>query len=175
MITENSFYQYYDKEHEKYNFLRNRFGFIVDNVIGPNVLDIGCGTGLTHNLIDKNFFKVGVDIEIDNINIAKQNSNAFFCQSNTILPFKNEIFDTVVCTEVIEHVDNPIETIEEIHRVVKNRLVLTCPYKGRLTKFHVRSISRKWLLNILQSKFEIKEMKIVQLKHKAIFCVGKKI
>ena len=42
---------------------------------------------------------------------------------------KNETFDAVLCTEVLEHVPYPIETIKELSRILKpgGTLILTAP------------------------------------------------
>ena len=35
------------------------------------------------------------------------------------LPFEDGIFDRVVCNAILEHVINPVDSIEELHRVLK--------------------------------------------------------
>jgi SAM-dependent methyltransferase len=49
------------------------------------------------------------------------------------LPFDDNIFDLVLCTEVLEHDSAPWETIKEIHRVLQldGELVLTCANEMR--------------------------------------------
>ncbi len=35
------------------------------------------------------------------------------------LPFKDQAFDLVLCTQVLEHVEQPFEVVQEIHRVLR--------------------------------------------------------
>lgn len=46
------------------------------------------------------------------------------------LPFRSETFDTVICTSVLEHVDNAEEVVSEIARILKpgGRLLITIPF-----------------------------------------------
>lgn len=41
------------------------------------------------------------------------------------LPFADDAFDVVVCSEVIEHVEHPVETILELQRVAARAVILT--------------------------------------------------
>lgn len=41
------------------------------------------------------------------------------------LPFRDGAFDVVVCSEVIEHVENPVETMLELQRISRRALILT--------------------------------------------------
>lgn len=41
------------------------------------------------------------------------------------LPFRDRSFDLVVCTEVLEHVEYPVETLLELERVTRGVLILT--------------------------------------------------
>jgi SAM-dependent methyltransferase len=46
------------------------------------------------------------------------------------LPFREETFDIVLCTEVLEHLDAPDSALRELHRVLKpgGKLLLTTPF-----------------------------------------------
>jgi len=66
-------------------------------------LDVGCGK-------NKRAI-IGVDIERSvGVNIV---SDAHF------LPFREEVFDGCYCYALLEHVDNPVKTLKEIHRILK--------------------------------------------------------
>jgi SAM-dependent methyltransferase len=41
------------------------------------------------------------------------------------LPFADGAFDVVLCSEVIEHVENPVETLQELQRIARVAVVLT--------------------------------------------------
>lgn len=108
-------------------------------------LDLGCGPGET---LIRRFrsveFTVGFDINFDYISSAKDNSlkdkhktiphnSVMFVQGEGMqLPFKNECFDLVILSQVLEHVNDDGKIIQEISRVLKPRdvFLLSCPHNG---------------------------------------------
>lgn len=96
------------------------------------VLDSGCGTGFFTNILDSMSAKtVGIDIIPANVVLTKNNVPRATTVAGNIekLPLKNEMFDLILCTEVLEHCKNDKETLEEFYRVLKphGTLVLTVP------------------------------------------------
>ncbi len=84
------------------------------------VLDAGCGTGYGSALRQLNSCKkIGCDIEEGFA--CKKYFDAWICCSVEKLCFKAEIFQAVSCNWVLEHVEKPEETIEEINRIIKKR------------------------------------------------------
>ncbi|MBI5123451.1 class I SAM-dependent methyltransferase, partial [Candidatus Roizmanbacteria bacterium] len=53
----------------------------------------------------------------------------------TDIPVKNDSFDYVLCTEVFEHIPDPLNALKEISRVNKKKLILTAPFAS-LTHFY---------------------------------------
>ncbi|MDI6903798.1 MAG: class I SAM-dependent methyltransferase [Methanocellales archaeon] len=86
------------------------------------VLDIGCGAGF----ISKIYNAVGVDVKADELKWAsKQFGNCKFVVGQAEkLPFKNQTFDTVLCVEVVEHLDDGKLLYTEIDRVIGSDGVL---------------------------------------------------
>jgi ubiquinone/menaquinone biosynthesis C-methylase UbiE len=69
----------------------------------------------------------------------------------TSIPVEDETFDVVLCTEVLEHVSNPIDALNELTRVLKKggTLILTAPFCS-LTHFapqHYYSGFNKYFYN----------------------------
>src|SRR5438874_2506316 len=87
------------------------------------VLDVGCG----RRPYEKTFFAgatkyIGTDYLSDR-------SLPNVISSALEIPFCNETFDTVVSTEVLEHVPDPLRALREMQRVLKpgGHLVLSTP------------------------------------------------
>lgn len=59
------------------------------------------------------------------------------------LPFKNESFSHIICTEVLEHLESPFHALKEIHRVLKRNGIafITIPNLTEIRR--VLSIARK--------------------------------
>ena len=91
-------------------------------------LDIGCGTGwAVHNaskIVKENGKAFGIDLSPKMIEIAKANSpnnqNVFFFQANAEnLPFEDNFFEFIICTNSFHHYLDPLKVLDEIFRVLK--------------------------------------------------------
>ena len=96
------------------------------------LLDMGCGEG-RHTIgayIEKPVNSFGFDLSYEDLQIAKGRLNDFdvsnkkeICQFGVgdinTLPFKDESYDAVICSEVLEHVYSPEDSIKELVRVLK--------------------------------------------------------
>lgn len=102
--------------------------------IEPKILlDAGCGKGFTGESIypftrDRYY---GLDLSSTAIEIAKNKipKGDFKCGSLTSLPYLNNFFDCVVCSEVLEHIPDYRRAIIEMARVLKvgGHLIVTTP------------------------------------------------
>jgi ubiquinone/menaquinone biosynthesis C-methylase UbiE len=79
----------------------------------------------------------------------------------TEMPIVSNSFDVVLCTEVFEHIPDPIAAIREFHRVLKKggRLVITAPFASltHFSPFHFTSgFNKFWYMHHLPALgFEI--------------------
>jgi SAM-dependent methyltransferase len=101
---------------------------IVDEVVGPKVLDIACGRGfLVEKLAADNSLEVtGVDIIIPDF--LKNTTNVKYLPGNVEdIPFPDKHFDTVICTHTLEHVLHLDTALQELRRVTKHKLIIVIP------------------------------------------------
>jgi 2-polyprenyl-3-methyl-5-hydroxy-6-metoxy-1,4-benzoquinol methylase len=97
-----------------------------------NILDAGCGEGITLDKLIKN--NIGKKLEgIENSEVAIELSKKVNPHLNIkygsvySLPYKDASFDLVICTEVLEHLDDPKKGLDELTRVSSKYLLLTVP------------------------------------------------
>ncbi len=124
-------------------------------LLNPNgkILDLGCGNGaLVNHLVAKNIDAYGVDASIQGITLAKTvNIDRFYVQdlSSDTLPeeLRDLKFDTVISTEVIEHLYDPRTFIAFAKNVLVNSgggdIIISTPYHGYLKNL-VIAIFNKW-------------------------------
>lgn len=93
---------------------------------GRAVLDVGSGGGfLSEALAAEGLAVVGVDRSIPSAREARRHAAlvgidvAYVGGVGERLPFSDGGFDTVVCAEVLEHVDDPGRVIDECSRVLR--------------------------------------------------------
>lgn len=91
-------------------------------VVG-NLLDVGCG----RKPYRSSYFSAATSYT--GIDQSVTNADADIVGSALDLPFGDQTFDTVVGTEILEHVPDPLGALREMRRVLKTdgHLVLTTP------------------------------------------------
>lgn len=88
---------------------------------GSKILEAGCGTGQTLGLLSSHHETVGLDISRAALNRARKNCKNPVLGSIFEIPFKDNTFDLVYNSGVIEHFEDPtnIAAIREMARVTK--------------------------------------------------------
>lgn len=80
------------------------------------------------------------------------------------LPIDDEIFDYVLCTEVLEHVPEPIKAIQELSRICKKggHIIITTPFTSGLHQepYHFYSGFSPYFYEYVADKFNLKVKEI---------------
>lgn len=117
-------------------FLINNFYSSLISLIKPlspkTVLDVGCGEGFTMDKLVKSEIgeKIeGVEYSKDALTLGKKLFPNLAFKEGSIykLPYKDGSFDLVVCTEVLEHLEEPSKALKEMLRVSKKYLAISVP------------------------------------------------
>jgi 2-polyprenyl-3-methyl-5-hydroxy-6-metoxy-1,4-benzoquinol methylase len=116
-------------------FLNNFLNTVVKTTRPLNIdsiLDVGCGEGFTLARLQKEKIgKVYEGIEADDvaIELGKKLYPKLTIKKGDIykLPYKANSFDLVVCTEVLEHLENPRKAYRELLRVSRKYVLLSVP------------------------------------------------
>jgi SAM-dependent methyltransferase len=86
----------------------------------PRILDFGCGTGGNTDAFARVGDVVGVEPNEGALALANARGVARFCRGNgTALPFASGVFDAVVASDVLEHIEDDTAAIGEIARVLR--------------------------------------------------------
>lgn len=111
-------------------FRKIRHKIITEKLVIPEntlVLDTSCQDGgflsvLLKNNVNKNLKVFGIDISTEDINLAKKliPNGVFEITDNTSIPFPNKTFDVVISSLTLHHMSNPISSIKEMERVLKD-------------------------------------------------------
>lgn len=114
------------------------------------ILDLGCGNGyLVNYLISLGYNAYGTDASEKGISIAKEtNPDRFFVQDLSTGKLPAELqqlkFDTIISTEVIEHLYDPEAFMAFCKEVLKKgEIIISTPYHGYLKNL-VLSLFNKW-------------------------------
>ncbi len=103
---------------------------IIASLIGMNekttVLDVGCGNGFfTHYFTQKTTHVTGMDLSQYMLGL---NAHTQLVRGRAEeLPFKDKSFDLVFCSNLLHHVENPVDVVKEMVRVSKRFVSLSEP------------------------------------------------
>ena len=116
--------------------------YLLSKTLDPKLIDVGSGDGTTLQLVLKNFGIIGDGIEFasipTNIAIAKGFTiYQFSLEENFFL--KENYYDAVICSEVIEHLRYPQKALENIKNLLKpdGMVFFSVPNIGFI-KFRIR-------------------------------------
>lgn len=113
------------------NFYRELFKMLKP-LRAESILDVGCGEGFTlKKLEEKKIGKKneGIDYSKDAIKLGKKiyPELALFEGDVYGLKYKDNNFDLSICTEVLEHLDDPKKAVAEIKRVTSKYIIFSVP------------------------------------------------
>jgi 2-polyprenyl-3-methyl-5-hydroxy-6-metoxy-1,4-benzoquinol methylase len=119
---------------------------------GARVLDVGCGVGqVVDRLTRAGFEAYGVDVSEPSIERARQFSHRCLLYDGKRLPFPDNHFASAGALNVLEHVEQAEEFIQEVVRVVQpgGKVVLSSPNFFRALGFKdyhpkMRGLKNKW-------------------------------
>ncbi len=130
-----------DFHNSKNIFIRWIEGMRVNKIVqsasaykGKKVLEVGCGAG---NILKKIPFDKIYGIDISEVLLKrakiKLNGRAHLALGDgEKMPFREDGFDMVICTEVVEHTYSPQALLENICRVLNSegKLIISIPNEG---------------------------------------------
>jgi 2-polyprenyl-3-methyl-5-hydroxy-6-metoxy-1,4-benzoquinol methylase len=114
------------------------------------ILDAGCGAGPALRFLkQRGFVPWGSDLIEYPLMQAKRllpDARLVQCDSNHALPFRDESFDVILMSEVIEHVAKPEFTLRECWRVLnkKGAVALTTPNLWDVRRTYYPLIGKVW-------------------------------
>ena len=176
---------------KKYFAYDDRFSTVTEEIVSLvkksdtrslKVLDVGVGDAIYERLLPDNIFKkiefYGIDISVKQL----KRSGKYLKQLKAVdlnkesIPYKNNVFNVVIISEVLEHVFFPEKVIAEAVRVLKKPgyLLITYPNSGALqlrlsllftgrspllnypqNLEHIRFFSKEDILSMIESDLEL--------------------
>lgn len=184
MQTTFNYTKYIDKNPLQKLLIGNFFNALLGslkNLKADRILDVGCGEGVGLNhLQSKNIGKYleGIDYSKEALILAKKFYPSLKFRQGDIykLPYRENEFDLIICSEVLEHLDKPEKAVGEMKRVTNKFLLFSVPnepifraanfFRGRYIKNfgntpgHVNHWSKSSFIDFLRSQ----EIKIISVK-----------
>lgn len=143
---------------------------------GDRILEVGCGGGHVLRLFGKSRL-VGVDVSPRMLEKARRNLAGYRVEllkgELRDLRLPQASFDKIICTEVLEHVDDPHEILRGMARLLKpgGRAVITLPNDRLIKAFkkvlHAIRLDRLPLLDRLSwggDEFHLHEWRIREMR-----------
>mgnify|MGYP001054455880 CR=1 FL=1 len=151
---------------------RERINWIVTHVLGSKVLDIGCSQGINAILLGREGKKVdGIDISHESVEYAKTELGKEHPSVQASVSFKVSNFmtdqdidtnyDTILLTEVLEHISDPDSFLKKTvsHLKPGGRLIVTVPFGINDFIDHKRTYYYSLLAEQLGAHFKIESFK----------------
>ena len=167
---------------ENQDTARKRIHWICSQAQGDKILDVGCSQGLVCMLLGREGLNcIGIDneqvaIDYANKELKKEESAVqkrvvFQIAEGSNLPFENDYFDTVILTEILEHLIQPERVLSEVKRVLRDggKVIITVPYGLNPDPDHKRSYYPISFIKTVIPFFKISKIDLIK---NYITCIG---
>lgn len=114
----------YTSRNDKSDYIFDKY----QSILKESILDVGADECHLNNLLND-------DISYTGIGLGSKNLDLEIDLEKEQLPYSDNSFHTVLCFDVLEHLDNLHDAFDELCRVSKNYLVISLPnpYREILT------------------------------------------
>ena len=115
------------------------------------ILDAGCGSGLDRfalTLLSSRY--VGTDFSLEMLHAVPGRNRGLVLSDLTKLPFKDESFNFVLCSEVLEHIPSWKKAVSELSRVLKPKGTLIVSTPNKLSVHYPQKLYLNWRYKILR-------------------------
>ena len=152
------------------------YQFKIPSEYSGKVLDIGCGDGKgLYKLKNEGWETYGVEISELAIEYARKmrHLNIFNGFVEDAM-FEDEFFDVIILSQVLEHLPNPLSTLKEINRILKNDglLIISIPNVESFDAKHFKKYWTGWELP--RHFYHFSPLSVELLLNKAGFDILKK-
>jgi SAM-dependent methyltransferase len=100
-------------------FLKQIIQDPTSKIQNPKILDVGCGTGANLEMLAQFGSAEGVDVSDDALEFCRKKGLTVQKGLAETLPYEDESFDVTTALDVVEHLDDDIAGLKEMHRVTK--------------------------------------------------------
>lgn len=120
--------QIYDIEQTHWWYVARRkiifdwFLRILADYLAPQVLDIGCGTGFNMEYLCAHGYSqvMGLDFSTDALSFCRsRHIMSLICGDGTRPPLRHESFDAIMALDLVEHLQDDVQAIQELAQLLK--------------------------------------------------------
>ncbi len=111
----------YSTREDKAHYIADKYA----PLLRGSVLDVGCGTAPLRPLVATPARYLGIDINAHAADIGLDLDDA--ARRGRGLPLDNASFDTVICTDVLEHLEHAHAIFDELCRVAAHHVIISLP------------------------------------------------
>lgn len=144
------------------SYVLNRHVFAYETAkqyMGKTVLEAGCGNGYGMRMLSQYAdLYIGLDKFVTEGMEIPKNAAVFKAMFPSLQNIGDNLFDTVICFQVIEHIEEDAKLLAEIKRVLKpgGKLLMTTPnIKTSLTRnpYHIREYTCAGMQQLISAQF----------------------
>ncbi|HEY4002811.1 MAG TPA: class I SAM-dependent methyltransferase [Candidatus Xenobia bacterium] len=135
---------------------------------GNTILDFGCGTGGNLTTLRKYGDVTGVDVSKQAVEACRRDGfeNVIRIKPNVPLPFADQSYNLITTLDVLEHVDDDVAALRDLHRVLTpgGLLVVFVPAYEFLWSEHDEALQhkRRYLASYLHARMNVAGFQVLK-------------